>query len=182
MVREFTYGPFKSRRLGLSLGVDILSKSKKCTFNCVYCEIGQTSSEKNQLVPPSHRINIKPGFQFQKELNSILKYFPHLDSITFGYNGEPTLNKKLSEFLQIAQNVRKNFGWEGDKPLLTIFTNSSTLIYKKIRKRIAEFELILAKLDVATEIGFKETNRPHLEAPSIKSIIESLSKLKTELP
>ncbi|MFO8020532.1 MAG: hypothetical protein R6U96_18060 [Promethearchaeia archaeon] len=182
MVKEFIYGPFKSRRLGLSLGVDILPKVKTCTFNCVYCEIGSTSIKENQLVPPSCRVDIKPRLKFQKELKSILKYIPHLDSITFGYNGEPTLNQNLSDFLQIAKKVRENFEWEGEKPKLTLFTNSSTLINKEIRERIKEFELILAKLDAGTKEDFKRTNRPHPETPSIQKIIDSLINLKKELP
>ena len=97
MPREYTYGPFQSRRLGLSLGVNVLSNYKLCTFNCVYCEIGLTV--KDNLVSPKYRINLPPSPNFRKELISILKFFPHLNSITFGYNGEPTLNENLLDFL-----------------------------------------------------------------------------------
>lgn len=182
MAREFTYGPFKSRRLGLSLGIDVLPKSKKCTYNCVYCEIGSTSMEKSQLVSPSYQVNIKPGLQFPKELKSIFKYVPHLDSLTFGYNGEPTLNHNLLKFLEVAQKVRGQFEWEGKRPIISLFTNSSTMGNSKIREKIKEFEVILAKLDSATEKQFKRTNRPHPGTPSIKEIIESLTKLRKELP
>jgi wyosine [tRNA(Phe)-imidazoG37] synthetase (radical SAM superfamily) len=178
MPREYTYGPFQSRRLGLSLGVNILLNYKICTFNCVYCEIGLTE----KIVSPNFRINSPPSANFRKELAGILKYFPHLNSITFGYNGEPTLNNNLLDFLKIAIEVRDDFDWKGHKPLLTLFTNSSTLHFIEIRERVREFEFVLAKLDVATEDDFKQTNRPHNDVPHIEKIIDSLIKLKEEMP
>lgn len=179
-MRKYTYGPFQSRRLGLSLGVDVLADYKLCTYNCVYCEIGLT--EKDNLVSPNYRINLPPSRNFRKELFSILKYVPHLNSITFGYNGEPTLNEKLLDFLKIALDVRNELNWTSEKPLITLFTNSSTLYIDKIRERVKQFELVLAKLDTANNVDFKRTNRPHHDTPNIKMIIESLIKLKRELP
>lgn len=180
MPREFTYGPFQSRRLKLSLGVDLLPKTKKCTYNCVYCEIGCTTQ--NQLVSPEYSVKNPPSINFRKELISILKHVPHLGSITFGYNGETTLNEKILEYLEIASKVREELKWTDKKPLLTVFTNSSTLYSKEIRDRVKQFELVLAKLDAATEEDFKRTNRPHKKVPSIEKIIDSLVELKKEMP
>ncbi len=180
MPREYTYGPFQSRRLGLSLGVNVLANYKLCTYNCVYCEIGLT--KKDNLVSPNHKIHLPPSPNFRKELKSILKYVPHLNSITFGYNGEPTLNENLLEFLEIAEDVRDELNWINEKPLLTLFTNSSTLYIDIIRERVKQFELVLAKLDAANDVDFKRTNRPHHDTPNIEMIIESLVKLKQEMP
>ncbi len=179
-MRQYTYGPFQSRRLGLSLGVDILPRYKLCTFNCVYCEIGTTG--KNQLVSPNYRINLPPSPNFRKELKSILKFVPHLNSITFGYNGEPTLNENILDFLKIALEVRDELNWTYAKPKLTLFTNSSTLIFNEIRERVKQFELVLAKLDVATKVDLTLSNRPHPETPKIEAIIDSIVKLKKEMP
>ncbi|MFX0002904.1 MAG: hypothetical protein ACFE9C_04895 [Candidatus Hodarchaeota archaeon] len=179
-MRKYTYGPFQSRRLGLSLGVNILADYKLCTYNCVYCEIGLTKKE--NLVSPIYRMNLPPSTNFRKELLSILKFFPYLNSITFGYNGEPTLNEKLLAFLKIAIDVRDELNWTNEKPLLTLFTNSSTLYIDKIRERVKQFELVLAKLDTANDVDFKRTNRPHHDTPNIEIIIESLIKLKEEMP
>ncbi|MFX1410283.1 MAG: hypothetical protein ACFFA6_08015, partial [Promethearchaeota archaeon] len=163
-----------------SLGVDILPRQKLCTFNCVYCEIGITG--KNQLVSPNYRIKLPPSPNFRKELKSILKLVPHLNSITFGYNGEPTLNENILDFLKIALNVRDELNWTNIKPKLTLFTNSSTLFFDEIRQRVKQFELVLAKLDVATNEDFKHSNRPHDEIPQIETIIDSIVTLKKEMP
>jgi wyosine [tRNA(Phe)-imidazoG37] synthetase (radical SAM superfamily) len=179
-MREYTYGPFQSRRLGLSLGVNILADYKLCTYNCVYCEIGLT--KKDNLVSPNYRINLPPSSKFRQELFSILTYVPHLNSITFGYNGEPTLNNCLLNFFKIALQVRDELDWIDEGPLITLFTNSSTLFIDDVRERVKQFELVLAKLDVANNVDFKRTNRPHHDTPNIEIIIESLIKLKQEMP
>jgi len=179
-MRQYTYGPFQSRRLGLSLGVNVLANYKLCTYNCVYCEIGLTKKE--NLVSPNYFIKLPPSPNFRRELKAILHYFPHLNSITFGYNGEPSLNENLLDFLKIAEDVRNELNWLNEKPILTLFTNSSTLHIDKIRKRVHQFELVLAKLDAANDVDFKRTNRPHHDTPNIEMIIESLIKLKQEMP
>ena len=175
MPREYTYGPFNSRRLGLSLGVDILPNYKLCTYNCVYCEIGPTY----QVVSPMDRIKAPPSSNYRRELN-ILKYVPHLDSITLGYNGEPTLNESLLDFYKITLDVRNELKWDDDPPLITLFTNSSTLHIEEIRDRVKYFDLVLAKLDVATEKDLKRTNRPHQDCPDIDTIVDSLVKLRKD--
>ncbi|TFG27810.1 MAG: hypothetical protein EU532_06600 [Promethearchaeota archaeon] len=177
-MRIYTYGPFQSRRLGLSLGVNILPEYKLCTFNCVYCEIGST----DKLVSPKFRIKSPPSPKFRKELKDILKFVPHLNSITFGYNGEPTLNESLLDFHKIALDVREEMEWTNDKPILTLFTNSSTLFLPEIREKVKQFDLVLAKLDAAIHQDFKRTNSPHPETPPIEMIIDSLLKLKQEMP
>ena len=166
-MREYTYGPFQSRRLKLSLGVDILPKCKKCTYDCVYCEIGPTG--KRALVSPEFRIKAPPSNNFRKELFDILKHVPHLNSITFGYNGETTLNENVLDFLKIAKEVRSKINWTFEKPTLTIFTNSSTLHHQEIREKLTHFELVLAKLDAAVQKDFELTNRPHEKTPPVKT-------------
>jgi len=180
MLRSYTYGPFQSRRLGLSLGVDILPRKKLCTFNCVYCEIGFT--EKSCHVSPQYRLTAPPSNNFKNELKAILKLIPNLSSITLGYNGEPTLNENLMDFLNIALDVRNEITWTLKKPKITLFTNSSTLHYQEIREKVKNFDFILAKLDAATDIDFNKTNCPHEEVPPINRIVDSIAKLKSEMP
>ena len=177
MPREYTYGPYPSRRLGLSLGVNVLPTTKTCTFDCVYCEIGRTE----KLVDSDFRLSLPPSRNFEKELRDILKFFPHLDSITFGYNGEPTLNDNLIDFYEIAFKVREDLQWKKNPPLITIFTNSTTLNSRKVRKTLTNFDLVLAKLDAATQEDYIRTNRPHPNLPEISFIIKDLSILSQEM-
>ena len=177
MPREYTYGPYPSRRLGLSLGVNVLPKAKTCTFDCIYCEIGRTE----KLVDSDFRLSLPPSRNFEKELRDILKFFPHLDSITFGYNGEPTLNENLIDFYEIAFKVREDLQWKKSPPLITIFTNSTALNSRKVRKTLTNFDLVLAKLDAATQEDYIRTNRPHPNLPDVSLIIKNLSILSQEM-
>ncbi|KKL59585.1 hypothetical protein LCGC14_2213870, partial [marine sediment metagenome] len=130
-----------------------------------------------------YRVKLPPTPNFRKELVSILNYIPHLNSISFvGYYGEPTLNKNLLDFLKIAEDVRNELTWTYNKPKLTLFTNSSTIYFKEIRERVKQFELVLAKLDVGFDDDFKRTNRPNPLTPKIQVLIDSLVKLKQEMP
>ncbi len=176
-LRTYTYGPFQSRRLGLSLGVNILPRYKLCTYNCVYCEIGST----DKLVSPRFRIKAPPSPNFRKELKDILKFVPHLNSITFGYNGEPTLNENLLDFHKVTSEIREELEWTHYRPNLTLFTNSSALYLREIRERVKQFDLVLAKLDAATEEDFQKINIPHHDTPDIETIINSLVRLKQEM-
>ena len=181
MPRKYTYGPFQSRRLGLSLGVNILLNYKVCSYDCVYCEIGATNKE--NLVSPEYRIELPPTPDFRKELKSILKYVPHLKSLSFtGYYGEPTLNNNLLEFYNITLDVRSELKWDKDPPMITLFTNSSTLYLEEIRESVKHFDLVLAKLDAATDKDLRRTNRPHKNCPDIGTIADSLVKLRKDMP
>ena len=174
MPREYTYGPFQSRRLGLSLGIDILTKKKTCTYDCVYCEIGSTLL----LVPPTYEIKNPPSLHYRNEIKEMMRLFPNLDSITFGYNGEPTLNPYLEDFYRITSEERSEVKWNEKEPYISLFTNSSTAYLDEVRDRIKVFDYVLAKLDVASDGDFITTNRPHEKVPSINIIIESLCKLR----
>jgi len=179
---KFCYGPFSSRRLGLSLGVNVLGELKRCTFNCVYCEAGRTIG--NELVPPDYIVDIRPE-GFREEVKPILINLQRdLDSFTFGYNGEPTLNPHLGEFLQIAREIKKEIApGPGDKfPTVTIFTNSTTVTQPEIRQTLSQFDLILAKLDVGTPSDLRRVHRPHPNIPSLDEISQGLVALKQELP
>ncbi len=179
---KFCYGPFASRRLGLSLGVNVLGEQKRCTFNCMYCEAGRTVG--NKLVPPTYIADIKPE-GFCEEIKPILKNLQRdLDSITFGYNGEPTLNPHLGEFLQIVREIQRDLAPNpGDKfPIATLFTNSSTVTHSEIRHTLAQFDLILAKFEVGTQADLQRVNRPHSEVPSLAELTRGLAALKQEIP
>ena len=95
MIRKYVFGPVASRRLGVSLGVDLV-RPKTCSLDCIYCEAKATTEltlERREYVP---------GDEVIAELDAVLKPHPELDYITFSGSGEPTLNSGIgrdAEFL-----------------------------------------------------------------------------------
>lgn len=173
------FGPIHSRRLGLSLGVDLLPPIKTCTFNCVYCEIGPTYMM--GFVPNTTKVEFtSQDFAIlEMILTRVLREFPDLDSITIGYNGEPTLVQNLKEVIDFIQTIRKK---STSKAPITLFTNSSTILDSDIRRSISNADRIIAKLDAANQKTFEKINVPHNTVPEIEKIIEGLMIFKKEYP
>nr|MDO8108982.1 hypothetical protein [Candidatus Sigynarchaeota archaeon] len=177
---KFTFGPVHSRRLGLSLGINMLGEKKKCTFNCAYCEIGK--SKPSEVVPITFRY--KPPVDaetFRKEIESAFKNLPEIDSATFGYMGETTLASHLETYLTIARKVKENVARPDKGPLISIFTNSTTLGDPAVRKVLAGFDLVMAKLDCAVQDCFNKVNRPDHSVPPVTAIIKNIALLREEM-
>ena len=177
---KFIFGPITSRRLGLSLGINVLGEKKKCTFNCVYCEIGR--SKTNEVVPITYRYEPETDDeQFKTEIEPALVNLLEIDSATFGYMGETTLATNLETYLEIARSIKGNLARPDMGPLLSIFTNSTTLGYPEIRAVLAKFDLVMAKLDCAVQDLFKKVNRPDPSVPPVSEIIENIKLLRDEM-
>jgi wyosine [tRNA(Phe)-imidazoG37] synthetase (radical SAM superfamily) len=177
--RMIIYGPFRSRRLGLSLGVDTLPWIKSCTFNCLYCEIGHTPLE--GFKSTDKRILIPNDFlqQLEFELKTVLETEISLDSITIGYNGEPTLVKDLDKIIQKIEDVKKRLN---SKVPTSLFTNSSTILEENICAKISKVDKVIAKLDCAQQELFFKLNKPHPSVPKIADIINGLASFKKKYP
>ena len=141
------FGPVPSRRLGRSLGVDVVPY-KTCTFDCVYCECGATSRltcEREEFFPLE---------QILDELADALgELSVPPDVITLSGAGEPTLYSRLGELIAGA-------GAAGGLPVAVI-TNSSLLFIPEVRGELARADIVLPSLDAALEAPFRRTNRPH---------------------
>ncbi len=152
--RAFTYlfGPVSSRRLGLSLGVDLVP-FKTCSLNCVYCECGETTNhtfERREYVPFDAVI---------AELNAYIQTDPQLDVITFAGSGEPTLHSRLGEL--IAHCKRQ---WPQYR--IAVLTNSTLLHIPAVREAILPADYVLPSLDAISEEAFHRINRP---APGVSA-------------
>jgi len=162
---EFKYlkGPVKSRRLGRSLGINLLS-DKICSFNCVYCEAGRTkklTSERNEYVPVDEVI---------KELEEFLSKSPELDYITFAGTGEPVMNNRINDIILF---IKQNY----PEYKLALLTNASFFNDENIIDEIKDCDLIIPSLDAASNKVFKKINRP-FKAINIDDIINGLIKLR----
>jgi wyosine [tRNA(Phe)-imidazoG37] synthetase (radical SAM superfamily) len=167
---KYIYGPVKSRRLGLSLGVS-LSPHKICDFDCIYCQLGQTQEftrVRKEFVKIEEILN---------ELNSWLKNNAQeaksLNYITLSGLGEPTLNLKIGNLIQEIKKI-------ASCPVAVI-TNASLLNDKEVRSALADADLIVPSLDTVIPEIFKLLKRP-LPQIRIDEIIQGLASLKNEFP
>ena len=165
MAYNYLFGPVPSRRLGMSLGVDLVPH-KICSFNCIYCEVGATT---DLTVTRKEYVDIK---QVKNELDDFLSKDPELDYITFSGSGEPTLNNKLGDIVDYIKEAYPKYK-------LALLTNSSLLHDPNLRREIMTMDVILPSLDAVTENAFLKVNRPNPDL-NVDSIIEGLERLRAE--
>lgn len=154
------FGPVPSRRLGMSLGVDLVPK-KVCSLNCVYCEVGRTTKLTTQ------RTEYIPAQKIKAELED---YFAAAgikpDYITFSGYGEPTLNSALGEIIRFVKQIQPGIP-------VAVLTNGTLLSDPQVREELAEADLVLPSLDAATQKAFKKINIP-ARGLSIETYIQGL--------
>ena len=142
---RYIYGPVSSWRLGSSLGIDPISgEDKVCTFDCVYCQIGDT-----KIFSRERKI-----FVATKDIIEEIKSLPPLkiDYMTFSGSGEPTLAKNLGELINEIKKTRKE--------KIAVITNSSLMDLKDAQDDLRNADLVMAKLDAPDEKIFSKINRP----------------------
>ena len=165
MSYKYLFGPVNSRRLGLSLGIDLVPY-KVCTLDCVYCEVGKTTD-----------LTLTRDAYFSldeiiAELSIFLAKAPKIDFITFSGAGEPTLNSEMGEIIRVIKNK-----WPYYR--LALITNSTLLSEPSMIKDLLPCDLILPSLDAVSIEAFKKINRPHQNLiPEI--MIESLIELRRQ--
>ena len=155
------YGPVSSWRLGRSLGIDPICSDKKiCSFDCVYCQLGEGEKtyERREFVSLE---KLKEDLKIIKDVKA--------DVITLSGTGEPTLAKNLREMVDYVRSI-------SDLPL-AILTNSSLLAEKEVRDVLYGLDIVVAKLDVSNENLFKDVNRPH-GGISFDKYLESIKKFR----
>ena len=160
---KFLFGPVPSRRLGISLGVDLVPY-KTCTMDCIYCESGATTNltlERKEFFPLSDVLS---------ELKAYLDTDPELDFVTFSGAGEPTL---YSEIGSVVKFIKENY----PQYKVALLTNGMLLSDQKTFDDVKSVDLIVPSLDAADEATFKKINRPS-ENFDFSSLIDSLRKFR----
>jgi wyosine [tRNA(Phe)-imidazoG37] synthetase (radical SAM superfamily) len=144
---RYVFGPVPSRRLGRSLGVDPIA-FKTCNWNCVYCQLGRST--------PLHRLRkeyVAPGPVVAEVREALAALGPgHVDWITFGGSGEPTLNEGLGEMIRAVKDATS-------LPV-AVLTNGSLLAHPEVREELIPADAVLPTLDAGTEDVFQRVNRP----------------------
>jgi len=162
---KYVFGPVPSRRLGRSLGIDLVPY-KTCTFDCIYCDLGRTTRK-----TLSRQSYISPE-EIQEELDlclSVLERKP--DYITLSGSGEPTLNSSMREIIQRIK--------EATSTPVAVFTNSSLLSLDEVRRNLSEADVVLPSLDAITPALFEYMNRPYASL-SIGGIISGLIQFRKQ--
>jgi wyosine [tRNA(Phe)-imidazoG37] synthetase (radical SAM superfamily) len=162
---KYVFGPVKSRRLGVSLGIDIIPY-KLCSLNCVYCECGATphlTAEVKEYIPAAEVI---------RELDSVLSKSPELDVVTFSGSGEPTLNSGIGK---IIAHLKTNY----PQYKVAILTNSTTMHIPEVRRSILQADLVVPSLDAASVDVFNRIMKP-AHGVNVNDIIEGLVSFRSE--
>lgn len=170
------YGPRASRRLGNSLGINLLGNgSKVCSFDCPYCDLGRTELRLNRLkseamFPTIEEIEAAVGEGFTRAHQSL----PKVSAIAISGNGEPTLHPLFGEAIDVI--VKARAAYLPETPIV-VFTNGATLDSRRIVEALNKVDQRMLKIDAGNELMFKEINAPLVRA-SISKILSHARLLK----
>ncbi len=147
---KYLFGPVLSRRLGRSLGIDLVSH-KTCSLNCVYCECGRTTDLTSE---PSERV---PVNEVMEELEEFLSLEPELDYCTFSGSGEPALHAGIGKVIHF---IKERF----PRYRVAVLTNGTLLWREDVREALLDADVVIPSLDAVSEEVFQTMLRP---APGI---------------
>ncbi len=158
----YIYGPVMSRRMGSSLGIDIIPKLT-CTFECVYCQIGR----KHHHVLNSDGLDLPESKKIIEEVRGFLSENKDVDYLTLSGTGEPTLNSNLSDLVDSLREFRIP---------IALITNSSLLKYENIMEGAIKCDLVMPSLDAPDQKTFEKINWPK-KGILLSDIVDSLEEL-----
>lgn len=163
--RRFLFGPVPSRRLGLSLGIDLVP-AKTCTLDCLYCEVGRTTT---QTVDRFRRDIVS---EVVAELHDFLAdKDARLDYITLAGSGEPTLNEDIGPLISTIKALT-------DVPV-AVLTNGTLLFRSEVRKDLIQADVVIPSLDTINPLSFRRINQPHPDL-DLDQIVDGLFAFREE--
>ena len=153
------YGPLKSRRLGRSLGINLLPTAfKLCSLNCSYCQYGWTKELTN--CAEKYRKYLPSVTDVTQSLVEVLRFHKEIDYLTFSGNGEPTLHPDFPEIMDETISIKEKLM---PKVKIAVLSNSTTCWRPKIKAALVKIDQPIMKLDVGNQACFKKMN--HGPAP-----------------
>lgn len=167
---DIIFGPVKSRRLGVSLGINLLPTDYKfCTFNCVYCECGWTLKADKKIKLPS-REEVK--IELEKVLMDYANSGKEINAITFAGNGEPTIHPDFADVIDDTIEVRNMWMPDAD---IAVLSNASQLNKTKVTDALQKVDRNILKLDAGTEKTYQLINmaQSHLKFDKIVDYLKS---------
>ena len=177
LFNEIIFGPVKSRRLGVSLGINLLPVTKKmCNYNCIYCECGLTST--NYIFVEDMPLRKEVRSELEKKLLEMKGNNQHLDVITFAGNGEPTLSPDFPQIIDDTIKLRDNIFPEAK---IAVLSNATTIKNSKIRNALLKVDQNILKLDSVNDNTVNLINKPNNKFYSTAKKVQNLKKFNGQL-
>ena len=170
MLFETIIGPIHSRRLGSSLGINLLPQERKlCTYDCIYCECGWNSETENKAIklPTFDEVSIL----LEKRLQELVAQKVPVDSFTFAGNGEPTLHPQFPQVVDFIIEMRDKYY---PKAVTTLLTNATQLVRPEIFAAVHKLDNPVLKLDAGTASMRAAINKPNTPTPDFDTLVELL--------
>jgi wyosine [tRNA(Phe)-imidazoG37] synthetase (radical SAM superfamily) len=165
MTENHIFGPVMSRRLGRSLGIDLLP-FKTCSYDCVYCECGATTHITTK------RAEFFPTEEVISQLDTVLRERPTLDYITFAGSGEPTLSLSIGRIIRHLKTAYPEYK-------VAVLTNGSLLGNKEVAADLSQADLVIPTLTSTSQETFEKIHRPDT-CLLIKTIISDILEFRKE--
>ena len=152
---KWVFGPVKSRRLGRSLGVDVLPLTT-CTYDCIYCQAGPTTTQTTERKPYA------PPEDVAAEVCRVLSKGIEVDYLTFSGTGEPTLYSQIGTVIRLLKAQTDN--------TVAVITKGSLLWQPDVQDDLMEADLVMPSLDAGDQETFTRINRPPPDIPFEKMV------------
>lgn len=176
LFNDIIFGPIISRRLGVSLGVNLLPlDSKLCNFDCIYCECGWTKGVKG--IKPVFNDKAEVLKRLQEVLSERAAKGETLDVITFAGNGEPTMHPDFAEIIDGTIALRNQYF---PKVKIAVLSNATMLGRESVREALAKIDRAILKIDSAFDETIKLIDSP-LGKYSLETVLENMSLFKGEI-
>jgi wyosine [tRNA(Phe)-imidazoG37] synthetase (radical SAM superfamily) len=173
---KIIFGPVKSRRLGVSLGINLLPATKKlCNFNCIYCECGWTTHTVSERSHLPERDEIYKALE--RKLSELKENNRPPDVITFAGNGEPTLHPDFPAIVDDCIELRNKYFPEAR---IAVLSNSSTITVPHIKEALLKVDQNILKLDSGFDLTVRVHNQPRVNV-RVEELITNLKQFKGQL-
>lgn len=172
---DIIYGPVKSRRLGISLGVNLLPlHSKLCNFDCIYCECGWNADNRAERPRFNSRDDIRTALRITLQRMQEEAQLP--DVITFAGNGEPTIHPEFEGIIDDTIALRNEFAPEAK---VSVLSNATQLHREEVCRALRKVDNAILKLDSAIEATAQAINKP-CGAYSVEQVVKHLESFGRE--
>ena len=173
---KIIFGPVKSRRLGVSLGINLLPGSRKvCNFNCIYCECGWTLDSKEEKSTLPERSEVHEALELK--LSEMKGRDQRPDVITFAGNGEPTLHPDFPGIINDCILLRNKYFPEAR---IAVLSNSTTITKPHIKEALLKIDQNILKLDSGFDLTLKIHNQPRVNI-RVAELVDNLKKFNGQL-